>query len=89
MSLQSDIAIQNSMGHAGHSIVTTTAAQAGNWSGIQVVTATVISSITGAAGCVLSGVYSGTTLPAGLFIPGKFTSFTLISGVVIAYIDRT
>ena len=85
MAVQTDIAAQDSMGHQGFALVTTTAAQSVGYVAVQIVSAAVFTSITGTG---ISGTWTGTTIPAGFTIVGRITSFQLTSGTVIAYLAR-
>ena len=83
--VQTDIAVQDSMGLQGFTLVTSTAEQTSGYVALQIVSATVISAI---AGTGIAGTWSGTTIPAGFTIVGRISSFTLASGSVIAYFAR-
>lgn len=72
-----------SMGLYGFKIVTSTAAQTGNFCALCVVSDSVFSSITGQG---ISGTWSGTTIPAGIVLPGTITGFQLVSGSVVAFL---
>ena len=85
MAVQTDIATQDSMGHQGFTLVTTTAAQSAGYIALQIVSAAVFTSISGQG---ITGTWSGTTIPAGFTIVGKISSFQLASGSVIAYFAR-
>lgn len=85
MAVQTDIATQDSMGHQGFTLVTTTAAQSSGYIALQIVSAAVFTSISGTG---ITGTWSGTTIPAGFTIVGKISSFQLASGSVIAYFAR-
>ena len=81
-SINSELAMEYSMGCGGFGLVTSTAAQTGNFVALQIVSSTVFTSITGNN---ITGTWSGTTIPAGTVIPGPITGFQLTSGSVIAY----
>lgn len=82
MSDLSNAAIELGMGISGFQLVTSTAAQTGNYCALQVVSNAVFTSITGEG---VSGTWSSTTIPAGMVIVGCITGFQLTSGSVIAY----
>lgn len=73
--------MENSMGIYGASVVTTTAAQSGNWVAIEFITAGAFSVFTGQD---MTG-FTGVTFPAGTRILGRISAFTLSSGSVVAY----
>jgi hypothetical protein len=76
---------QTSFGQTGQNLtIANTAARTGNWTAMQVLSTTVISSITidGAVDSAISGVASHS---AGIIIYGKITAITLTSGVVRMY----
>ena len=65
-------------------VADTNALTTGRYSGIQVLTAAVISSITFEAGYSGDTGIQTLTLPAGLYRPMLFTTLTLTSGTIIA-----
>jgi hypothetical protein len=81
-SINADLAVGYSMGIGGFGLVTSTAAQTGNYTALQVVAPTVFTSISGNG---VTGTWTGTTIPAGIVIVGPITGFQLTSGSVIAY----
>jgi len=83
--VQTDIAVQDSMGLQGFTLVTSTADQTSGYTAIQIVSGAVFTSITGTG---ISGTWTGTTIPAGFTIVGRISAFTLTSGTVIAYLAR-
>ena len=83
--VQTDIAVQDSMGLQGFTLVTTTTLQSTGYVALQIVSAAVLTSISGPG---ISGTWTATTLPAGLTIVGRITSFQLTSGTAIAYLAR-
>ena len=72
--------IRAAIGEHGGAYVADTAAHAGDWFAIQVVTAATFDVLTGN----LTGA-TGVAFPAGTILFGVFTTFTLSSGAVIAY----
>lgn len=85
MAVQADIATEYSMGREGFSLVTSTAAQSGAWSGLIPTEPTVFTSITGLG---ISGTWSSKTIPAGFPLVGNITGFQISSGSVVAFNAR-
>ena len=85
MAVQADIATEYSMGREGFSLVTSTAAQTGAWSGLIPTEPTVFTSI---AGLGISGTWSSKTIPAGFPLVGNITGFQISSGSVVAFNAR-
>ena len=81
-SINAELAIEYSMGNGGFSLVTSTAAQTGNYVGLTIVNQASFTSITGNN---ISGSWSTVSIPAGITIVGPITGFQLSSGAVIAY----
>ena len=73
------------MGREGFSLVTSTAAQAGAWSGLIPTEPTVFTSITGLG---ISGTWTSKTIPAGFPLVGNITGFQISSGSVVAFNAR-
>lgn len=72
---------------AGQEIIDDTAAHAGDFSGLRVITATVVSAMTFESGYNVNAGKTWAnlgTIPAGTYLPGKFSSITLASGTAIA-----
>jgi hypothetical protein len=88
MAVQTDIAVQDSMGHQGFDLVTGTALQSKGYVSIQVVSAAIFESVTGQAGSPVTGTWAMITIPAGTEIKSKIASFKLTSGQVLAYLAR-
>ena len=86
MALQADIATEYSMGRYGSELITSTAAQTGNWSALIPTEPTVFASITGFQ---FAGNWPSKTMPTGITIPGDITAFQISSGSVIAVKART
>jgi hypothetical protein len=85
MAVQADIATEYSMGREGFSLVTSTAAQTGAWSGLIPTEPTVFTSITGLG---ISGAWTSKTIPAGFPLVGNITGFQISSGSVVAFNAR-
>jgi hypothetical protein len=85
MAVQADIATEYSMGREGFSLVTSTAAQSGAWSGLIPTEPTVFTSITGLG---ISGTWTSKTIPAGFPLVGNITGFQISSGSVVAFNAR-
>ena len=73
------------MGREGFSVVTSTAAQSGAWSGLIPTEPTVFTSITGLG---ISGTWTSKTIPAGFPLVGNITGFQISSGSVVAFNAR-
>jgi hypothetical protein len=73
------------MGREGFSLVTSTAAQSGAWSGLIPTEPTVFTSITGLG---ISGTWTSKTIPAGFPLVGNITGFQISSGSVVAFNAR-
>ena len=85
MAVQADNASEYSMGREGFSLVTSTAAQSGAWSGLIPTEPTVFTSITGLG---ISGTWTSKTIPAGFPLVGNITGFQISSGSVVAFNAR-
>jgi hypothetical protein len=85
MAVQADIATEYSMGREGFSLVNSTAAQSGAWSGLIPTEPTVFTSITGLG---ISGTWTSKTIPAGFPLVGNITGFQISSGSVVAFNAR-
>ena len=85
MAVQAAIATEYSMGREGFSLVTSTAAQSGAWSGLIPTEPTVFTSITGLG---ISGTWTSKTIPAGFPLVGNITGFQISSGSVVAFNAR-
>ena len=81
MSIESNLAIEYSMGVGGGLLVQDTAAYTGQFVALTFLAPTVISSISGGN---IVGTFSTVTIPAGITIQAPITSFQLSSGVVWA-----
>lgn len=81
MSIESNLAIEYSMGVAGGRLIQDTAAYTGPFVALTFLAPTVISSISG--GNIL-GTFSTVTIPSGVVIQAPITSIQLSSGVVWA-----
>tara|TARA_B100001063_G_scaffold191966_1_gene183048 strand:- start:1250 stop:1498 length:249 start_codon:yes stop_codon:yes gene_type:complete len=73
---------KQSFGQSGATVVTNTAATAGDFCAIQVLEEVNFSAITWPE---LTGTLTGFAIPAGTVIYGQITAFTLASGKVLAY----
>jgi len=85
MAVQTDIAIQDSMGFQGVIPVSGTSLQTGNFTAIQFTEASTLTSI---AGTGISGVWTAHSFPAGSIIRARISSFQLASGRCLAYLGR-
>ena len=74
------------MGRKGFQLVTSTAAQTGNWAALIPIEPTVFTSITGTD---ISGSWSSKTIPTGQTLPGEITGFQISSGSVVAILARS
>ena len=74
------------MGRKGFQLVTSTAAQTGNWSALVPLEPTVFTSITGTD---ISGNWPSKTIPTGQPLPGEITGFQISSGSVVAFLARS
>ena len=81
MSIESNLAIEYSMGIAGGRLVQDTASYTGPFVALTFLAPTVISSISGSN---IVGTFSSVTIPAGITIQAPINSFQLSSGVVWA-----
>ena len=86
MAVKADISTEYSMGREGFALVTSTAAQTGNWSGLIPTEPTVFTSITGYQ---ISGTWTSKTIPAGLPLVGNITGFQISSGSVVVFLARS
>lgn len=67
-------------------LITDTSALSGHtWSHINILEATVFTSLTGTIDVASGSYLSGATFPAGCIIAGNFTELELASGAVLAY----
>jgi hypothetical protein len=82
MSIETNNAIEYSMGNAGFQLVTSTASTTGPFVAITTIAPTTFTSITGNG---ISGTWSSVTIPAGITLPGPIQSFQLTGGQVIAF----
>jgi len=82
MSIETNNAIEYSMGNAGFQLVTSTALTTGPFVAVTTISPTTFTSITGNG---ISGTWSATSIPAGITLPGPITSFQLSSGQVVAF----
>jgi len=73
---------KQSFGQSGATVVTNTAATAGDFCAIQVLAEANFSAITWPE---LTGTLTGFAIPAGTVIYGQISAFTLASGKVLAY----
>jgi len=82
MSVDSDAALEFSMGVSGFALVTVTTLTTGPFVAITTIAPTTFTSITGNN---ITGTWSGTTIPAGITLPGPIQSFQLSFGAVVAF----
>lgn len=76
---------QTAFGQTGQNLtINDTAAHTGNWCAVQILSSTVISSIT-IDGATDSGLAAVTSYSAGVIVYGKITAITLTSGIVRMY----
>jgi hypothetical protein len=85
MAVQADISTEYSMGREGFALVTSTAAQTGNYSALIPVEPTTFASITGNG---ISGTWTTKTIPASFPLVGNITGFQIVTGSVVAYLAR-
>ena len=85
MAVQTDIAVQDSMGFQGVIPVSGTSLQTGNFTAIQF---TETSTLTSIAGTGISGVWTAHSFPAGSIIRARISSFQLATGRCLAYLGR-
>lgn len=77
----------NTLGNNGITLITGTSVVSGNFSALQTITSTVITSLTTSKGVVInsgSGI-NGVTFPANFTINGFYKAVQLNSGSVLAY----
>jgi hypothetical protein len=74
----------NEPGLTDGTLITDTAALAGNWCAIQIVEATVFNVLTSTT-LTVQGALADATFAAGIVIYGNFTTIDLTSGAVVAY----
>jgi hypothetical protein len=82
MSIETNLAIEFSMGVSGFALVTATTLTTGPFVAITTVAPTTFTSITGNN---ITGTWPSVTIPAGITLPGPIQSFQLTGGQVIAF----
>jgi hypothetical protein len=82
MSIETNLAIEFSMGVSGFGLVTATTLTTGPFVAITTVAPTTFTSITGNN---ITGPWPSVTIPAGITLPGPIQSFQLTGGQVIAF----
>ena len=82
MSIETNLAIEFSMGDSGFRLVTDTSLTTGPFVAVTTVAPTTFTSITGNN---ITGTWSTATIPAGITLPGPIQSFQLSFGAVVAF----
>ena len=82
MSIESNLAIEFSMGVSGFRLVTDTTLTTGPFVAVTTVAPTTFTSITGNN---ITGPWSTVAIPAGITLPGPIQSFQLSFGAVVAF----
>jgi hypothetical protein len=82
MSIETNLAIEFSMGVSGFRLVTDTSLTTGPFVAVTTVAPTTFTSITGNN---ITGTWSTATIPAGITLPGPIQSFQLSFGAVVAF----
>ena len=82
MSIESNLAIEFSMGVSGFRLVTATSLTTGPFVAITTVAPTTFTSITGNN---ITGPWSTVAIPAGITLPGPIQSFQINTGAVVAF----
>ena len=82
MSIETNLAIEFSMGVSGFGLVTATSLTTGPFVAITTVAPTTFTSITGNN---ITGPWSTVAIPAGITLPGPIQSFQINTGAVVAF----
>jgi len=82
MSIESNLAIEFSMGVSGFALVTATTLTTGPFVAITTIAPTTFTSITGNN---ITGAWSTASIPAGITLPGPIQSFQINTGQVVAF----
>ena len=82
MSIETNLAIEFSMGVSGFRLVTDTSLTTGPFVAVTTVAPTTFTSITGNN---ISGPWSTVAIPAGITLPGPIQSFQINTGAVVAF----
>lgn len=82
MSIETNLAIEFSMGVSGFRLVTDTSLTTGPFVAVTTVAPTTFTSITGNN---ISGPWSTVAIPAGITLPGPIQSFQINTGQVVAF----
>jgi hypothetical protein len=82
MSIETNLAIEYSMGVSGFRLVTDTSLTTGPFVAVTTIAPTTFTSITGNN---ITGTWSTATIPAGITLPGPIQSFQLSFGAVVAF----
>jgi hypothetical protein len=82
MSIESNLAIEFSMGVSGFRLVTDTSLTTGPFVAVTTIAPTTFTSITGNN---ISGSWSTVAIPAGITLPGPIQSFQINTGAVVAF----
>ena len=82
MSIETNLAIEFSMGVSGFGLVTATSLTTGPFVAITTSAPTTFTSITGNN---ITGPWSTVAIPAGITLPGPIQSFQINTGAVVAF----
>jgi hypothetical protein len=82
MSIETNLAIEFSMGVSGFGLVTDTSLTTGPFVAITTIAPTTFTSITGNN---ITGPWSTVAIPAGITLPGPIQSFQINTGAVVAF----
>jgi hypothetical protein len=82
MSIETNLAIEFSMGVSGFRLVTDTSLTTGPFVAVTTVAPTTFTSITGNN---ITGPWSTVAIPAGITLPGPIQSFQINTGQVVAF----
>lgn len=82
MSIETNLAIEFSMGVSGFALVTATTLTTGPFVAITTIAPTTFTSITGNN---ITGAWSTASIPAGITLPGPIQSFQINTGQVVAF----
>ena len=82
MSIETNLAIEYSMGVSGFGLVTATSLTTGPFVAVTTVAPTTFTSITGNN---ITGPWSTVAIPAGITLPGPIQSFQINTGAVVAF----
>ena len=82
MSIETNLAIEFSMGVSGFRLVTDTSLTTGPFVAVTTIAPTTFTSITGNN---ITGPWSTVAIPAGITLPGPIQSFQINTGAVVAF----